>query len=451
VKKLSDRKTQVLKPGAICQEGLQEERPGPLRSVVDDDLFDDLRSEVSQRGAIRTAEHPVAHHVARRALPSSVRFAQPHTLFTQCSCEIASQSSASKYSATAREAGDVRLKQRTEEGVVTQERRESIRASTGSDGNPFSRVGWNRTIYNLQETLWPDLRKVVVWPHHLGALGQNRQRDLRPGVTQCESQPRFRARNGGLVDMRETDLRSDIPSSVVRLERRARRRLCLVSWLPVFAAAVLGTVVTLQVKAERNRLVELNDQMKRTETRMHAAEQARAAAESRRDELNRELTSLQSKVNELEAREVRLRQAVDSADPQVAIAKIRKELGGRTAGERADSLWRGGQDALNKGQLNLAEKLFQEAVDEDPTFAPAINGLGRVAADRGDRLTAEKFYLRAVAADPKYRHGVYNLAHLYFLMKKYDKALSYVKRTLELDPSYPGARELLTKLQSRTP
>jgi tetratricopeptide (TPR) repeat protein len=251
--------------------------------------------------------------------------------------------------------------------------------------------------------------------------------------------------------MRDANTTASSSESINLQARRAQRRLFLASWLPVMAAVFLGTIATFQVSAEQEKLVGLKADLSATQERAREAEQARRDAETRKEELSVDVTSLQQKVDDLQSRESRLRQAVDLSDPQVAIAKVRTELGGRTPAERADSYWRRGQDAVTQKQLDLAEKLFLEAIREDPKFAPAINGLGLVAAERGQLNVAEKFYLRAVDADPKYKYGLYNLAHLYFLKKKYGKATEYANRTLEIDPNYGEASVLLAKLKKLAP
>lgn len=114
-------------------------------------------------------------------------------------------------------------------------------------------------------------------------------------------------------------------------------------------------------------------------------------------------------------------------------------------GWRADPLWRAGRER-HGSDPQRAKALYEAATHEDPSFAPAWNGLGLLAAERGDRKEAERLYLVAVTAQPRYTHGLYNLAHLCFLERRHDDAARYATAVLAIDPSYTAAANLLRKM-----
>src|SRR5690606_8849362 len=90
---------------------------------------------------------------------------------------------------------------------------------------------------------------------------------------------------------------------------------------------------------------------------------------------------------------------VKGRDPDVVIAETRKQLEHKTPDERAELLWRMGHGAYAAGNVKVAERLFEESLKEQETFAPAHIALGHLAADRGLTLVAQEFYSRARAAD----------------------------------------------------
>jgi uncharacterized protein HemY len=56
--------------------------------------------------------------------------------------------------------------------------------------------------------------------------------------------------------------------------------------------------------------------------------------------------------------------------------------------------------ALERGDLDTADRLFGQVVEADPRNAIAAVGLGRVAAGRDDGVAARTWFLRALDIDP---------------------------------------------------
>ena len=56
---------------------------------------------------------------------------------------------------------------------------------------------------------------------------------------------------------------------------------------------------------------------------------------------------------------------------------------------------------LSVGQLDAAERLYWQAIENDPKNSIAVVGLSRVALDRGDDRTAYEFARKALEIDPE--------------------------------------------------
>jgi len=103
------------------------------------------------------------------------------------------------------------------------------------------------------------------------------------------------------------------------------------------------------------------------------------------------------------------------------------------------------------GDLDTAMKLYQKAIEVDPTYAVAYNDLGVVyeAKDMIDR--AEESYVKAIKIDPYYLSTYSNLALLYEEKRDFGKAGFCWKKRAELgdldDPWTKKARERLEDIR----
>jgi tetratricopeptide (TPR) repeat protein len=92
------------------------------------------------------------------------------------------------------------------------------------------------------------------------------------------------------------------------------------------------------------------------------------------------------------------------------------------------------QKAVERGELEAAEKQLWEIVTSDPENALAINLLGRIRTQQKRFPEAEALLKRALAITPDYAAAHRNLGELYIFLERRDEAeLAYLKAH-ELDP-----------------
>ncbi len=103
----------------------------------------------------------------------------------------------------------------------------------------------------------------------------------------------------------------------------------------------------------------------------------------------------------------------------------------------------------NPSEMNEAKQLFERAISEDPTFAPALAGLADAYYLLGDywgmpvdegRRKSKEFVSRALKLDPDLAEAHATLGLHLFQEYEFARAESEFKRAIELNPSYPNAR-----------
>lgn len=96
---------------------------------------------------------------------------------------------------------------------------------------------------------------------------------------------------------------------------------------------------------------------------------------------------------------------------------------------------------LNKNQYDLAIKHFKNAIQIKPGYAPALNNLGTTYLMTKDWNRAIDIF-EAVTRDLLYATPHYPLANLgyaYYNKKEYQKAATYYRKALEIEPRYINA------------
>jgi tetratricopeptide (TPR) repeat protein len=235
---------------------------------------------------------------------------------------------------------------------------------------------------------------------------------------------------------------SRLPREATPHGGRLRALRLILSLSPPFLLAGIIAYGSVLIASARTELKTVQDSLAQKSD-------ALARTQADLDEKQREKAALQAELESTRQQLEHLKRELSSNDPKFIVDQVRKQLGGRSPGERADALWRRGNDAYDGKKPELAETLYTAALAEQDSFAPALNGLGRINADRGNLLMSEKFYKRAIEKDPRYTHARFNLAHLYFYkFRDPEKAESYLQQTLSLDPEYAGAADLLKKVEA---
>ncbi len=97
---------------------------------------------------------------------------------------------------------------------------------------------------------------------------------------------------------------------------------------------------------------------------------------------------------------------------------------------------------LEKGTLDQARTLFEEAVGADPAYAPALAGLAAVHAmrfpfqtDRAELERSESYARRAIAADPDLAEPRIWLGYSLSRLGRAEEAYAQEKRAMELEPA----------------
>lgn len=90
----------------------------------------------------------------------------------------------------------------------------------------------------------------------------------------------------------------------------------------------------------------------------------------------------------------------------------------------------------SSGELELARKEYEKALDKNPDLAQALINLGNVHYQRGDYSVAEKKYHRALKLSPQNGDIYNNLAWVYLSQERFDQAHQAVTQALSLNPTH---------------
>jgi len=108
----------------------------------------------------------------------------------------------------------------------------------------------------------------------------------------------------------------------------------------------------------------------------------------------------------------------------------------------------GGNMLFKKGLYREAIPEFAKAIELEPGFAPAYNGLGMSYAVLNDFEQAEKNFRRVIELSPGIDQGYLNLGLLYELKGEPSKALPLLEKASRLNPGNPKTKEHLEKLRT---
>lgn len=101
----------------------------------------------------------------------------------------------------------------------------------------------------------------------------------------------------------------------------------------------------------------------------------------------------------------------------------------------AADLYKRGEEAAAQGDLKESQRLLEEAVSKDETYADAQNLLGFTLGQQGDLISALPHLEKAVALRPDLSDGHYNLGVALWYSGSKSKAISELREAVRLDPS----------------
>lgn len=115
----------------------------------------------------------------------------------------------------------------------------------------------------------------------------------------------------------------------------------------------------------------------------------------------------------------------------------------------SDDLFQQARMRIGNHQCEAAEELLEEAVLIDPSHAPSLFALARLAEMRGRDAWARRYYERAIRCAPQSWQAHYNLARLYVLEGADSKARQHLERAILLNPESLDAIWLLAQVCER--
>lgn len=105
---------------------------------------------------------------------------------------------------------------------------------------------------------------------------------------------------------------------------------------------------------------------------------------------------------------------------------------------------------MSRGKLGEAEKYFRKALKYVPHYAHLYVNLGILEATSGKPEKAETFFKKAIMLNPRWPDGYYWYAHFLKKQKRYDQAIRFAQKALDLSSGNLHARRLLMTIYRET-
>jgi tetratricopeptide (TPR) repeat protein len=115
--------------------------------------------------------------------------------------------------------------------------------------------------------------------------------------------------------------------------------------------------------------------------------------------------------------------------------------------EQARTQWRLGYAAYNRGEFAIAQRYYEAARKLDPSYAPALNSLGRIALDNNRMDEAAELFTEAIKRDPNYAPAAGNMAVLRVQQGELREAKDWAHKALKANPDYAPARVSLERIE----
>jgi Uncharacterized protein conserved in bacteria len=107
--------------------------------------------------------------------------------------------------------------------------------------------------------------------------------------------------------------------------------------------------------------------------------------------------------------------------------------------QQAIELFNQGVDRYDAGDLEGAIAAYEKALEIDPKYHMAWNGLGNALKDLGRYTEAIAAYEKALEIDPKFDHAWSNLGVSLGYLGRYNEAIAALEKALEIYPKYHHA------------
>jgi tetratricopeptide (TPR) repeat protein len=95
--------------------------------------------------------------------------------------------------------------------------------------------------------------------------------------------------------------------------------------------------------------------------------------------------------------------------------------------------------AQDRGDADIAEHLFRQAIDLEPNMAAALTNLGNLMYRQGNAAEARSLYERALEHDPSQPEARYNLANLLSDVGETELAVAELRRVCAAVPDFADA------------
>ena len=121
---------------------------------------------------------------------------------------------------------------------------------------------------------------------------------------------------------------------------------------------------------------------------------------------------------------------------------------GKSFGQNPENLLSKAENQMSTGELALAEKSLKLALQTDPSFAPAMQSLSKLALHRGDLATANQYSNQAVQADEDFRDWSNKITNITEGIQNgrrniqqglYEDAMKEYSTILDIHPYFPEA------------
>ncbi|HEY9849775.1 MAG TPA: CHAT domain-containing protein [Leptolyngbyaceae cyanobacterium] len=120
---------------------------------------------------------------------------------------------------------------------------------------------------------------------------------------------------------------------------------------------------------------------------------------------------------------------------QVTVSKASLENSLELLAENAEQWFNRGINEYEAGNLNDALPCFRRAIEIEPSFSYAWNGLANALRDLGQYEQAIEAYQRAIVIEPNFSYAWNGLANALTNLGQYEQAIAACKKVIQIDPN----------------